>query len=115
MNTVKCFSTPEQKKETQQAIGKAWRENNKDRCLVRDKEYRDKNKEKIAEYYENNKEQILEKRRKYYQMNKEKILEKEKEKITCECGCIVNKYALTRHKKTQKHIKIMEEMVQIIV
>jgi hypothetical protein len=53
-----------------------------------DKEYREDNKNKIKKYYEN---------------NKEKILEKYKEKINCECGCIITKYKLSRHIKSKKH------------
>ena len=33
----------------------------------------------------------------------EKIKEEGKEKITCECGCIVTRNCLSRHRKTKKH------------
>jgi hypothetical protein len=94
-------------------------------------EYREENKEQITqdkkEYYENNKEQITEKHKIYYEENKEKILNyakgwgktyyeenkeiilaKQKEKITCECGCIVVRNNLLRHKKSPKHIKLSQ-------
>ena len=77
------------------------------------KEYRANNIEKLVEnykiYYENNKEVILENKKEYYENNKEIISEKNKEKMTCECGCIFRKVALARHKKSQTHIKWMEE------
>ena len=41
-----------------------------------------------------------EKRKEHYKQNKDKI----NEKITCECGCIITKSVLARHKKTQNHL-----------
>ena len=38
-----------------------------------------------------------------YHNNKEKINEKKKEKITCECGCILRKDSMPDHLKTIKH------------
>lgn len=86
-----------------------------------DKEYYEANKETIQEYrkgwygvnkeavqeykkgwYEVNKEAILEQRKEYYEANKEAILEK----VTCECGSVVVKQYLTRHKLTDKHIRL---------
>tara|TARA_R110000868_G_scaffold397905_1_gene670822 strand:+ start:87 stop:716 length:630 start_codon:yes stop_codon:yes gene_type:complete len=91
-----------------------------------DKQYREKNKEKIKEnkkkYQENNREEIKENKKEYYQINKEvldqkqkiyneknkeKILKKYKEKIKCECGCIIVRSQITRHRKTPKHLKLM--------
>ena len=77
------------------------------------KEWREDNKKHIAdyskEYRENNKEQIAEKRKERYENNKEKIKEERKEKITCECGCIVRKNDLARHKKTNKHLGLLND------
>ena len=44
-------------------------------------EYRDDNKEKIKEYM-----------KEYYETKKSTISEKQKEKITCDCGCEINKH-----------------------
>ena len=74
LNMVRCFMTPEERKE---------------QSLEHMKKYRDTHKDKLAEY----------------------CSEKRKKKITCECGCIVQTYSLPAHKRTPKHIKIMEEMV----
>ena len=96
-------------------------------------EYREENKEQITqhkkEYYENNKEQIIKKYKIYYEENKEKILdyakdygktyyeehkeqikERKAERIKCECGCIIVINNLLRHKKTQKHIKLLNSL-----
>jgi len=76
------------------------------------KEYREKNKEiinkKNKDYKEKNKEIINKKNKDYKEKNKEKINEKNKEKVTCECGCEVRRAEITRHKKTKKHIKLVE-------
>ena len=72
------------------------------------KQYYETNKEKIAEYKkeysEKNKEKILEKHKEYYEKNKEKI----NEKVICECGCVVLKKGLERHKKSNKHIELLK-------
>ena len=79
-------------------------EDNKDDIAIKQKTYRENNKDDIAikdkQYYENNKDKIAIKCKEYYENNKDKILDK----ITCECGCIINKIGLSKHKKTQKHL-----------
>ncbi len=45
----------------------------------------------------------------YREDNKEIISEKKKEKITCECGCLIRKFDLTRHMKNKKHIDLMSQ------
>ena len=60
-------------------------------------------KESSKKYREVNKEQINEKKKKYYEVNKEQINEKANEKITCECGIMINKSNKARHLKTIKH------------
>jgi hypothetical protein len=70
-------------------------------------QYRKDNKVEISEkgkkYYEKNKVEISEKRKERYEKNKVEISEKGKEKVECECGSVVRKDSLTKHKKTQKH------------
>ena len=46
----------------------------------------------------------------YNKKNKEHITEQKKQKITCECGCVVVKSNIIKHQKTSKHIKLMEEL-----
>ena len=76
------------------------------------KQYRTENKDKLLEYYKQyyneNKDKISEKQKQHYTVNKEKLLEHMKQKITCECGCIVSRTNLSPHKKTKKHMKLME-------
>ena len=74
------------------AYQKGYYEQNKDVFLAKRKEH-----------YEQNKAALLAKSREYYEQNKEKIAEKKNEKITCECGCIINKSSKVRHLKSKKH------------
>ena len=83
---------------------KEYYQDNKEKIAEQMKQYYENNKDKIKEYYENNKEKIKE----YYENNKEAIAEKLKEKVTCECGCIVKKHNLVRHKKTNKHLELIQ-------
>ena len=85
---------------------------NKEKIKEERKQYYAENKEKLVEkqkiYNDKNKEKILEQKKQYYIENSEKILEKQKQKIICECGCVVVKYTLTRHKKSNKHLKWLQ-------
>ena len=84
---------------------KEYYQNNKEKL----KKYRENNKERKKEYdkktYENNKEKNKKRDKKYYEKNKER----KKEKITCECGSIIRKVELPRHKKSKKHFNLMKE------
>jgi len=57
------------------------------------KEYNKELNKKYKEYY-----------KKYRKQNKEKLAEK----ITCECGCQTKKYDISRHRKSKKHLNLME-------
>ena len=100
---------------------KIYYENNKEDITEKMKKWRENNKEKLSEiykkYYENNKAKIKENVKIYSIKNKEKITEKNKEyyddnkeKITCECGAIVVKTGLSRHRESLKHILFFYNM-----
>jgi len=57
-----------------------------------------------TEYNEANKDKINQHNKEYRTNNKEY----NKEVITCGCGCEISRYCLSRHKKTKKHIKLMD-------
>lgn len=60
-------------------------------------------------YRQENRNKLLLKKKEHYQENKEKIsLKIKEERINCECGCVVRKCGLTCHIKTQKHKDLME-------
>ena len=102
------LNNPDKKKR----IDKKHYEKNKDSILEKKKEHYEKNKEYIKERMKqhrlNNIETIKEKAKEYYIKNKEDICEKQKEKTVCECGCEVKLNGLQRHKRSAKHIKLIE-------
>ena len=69
-------------------------------CINKNLPFMPLKKEKQKQYYEDNKDKI----KKYYEGNKDKI----NQKITCECGCIVNKRNLKKHQQTNKHINLLK-------
>ncbi len=62
------------------------------------------------QYREDNKEEINKQRKKYREINKEEINKKKLEKVECECGILTTKTHLARHKKTKKHINLMNKI-----
>ena len=63
-------------------------------------EWYEDNKDKIAKYYEDNKDKISERHKKYYEANK----------ILCDCGCKVNRKYMNKHKNSNKHVKIVNNL-----
>jgi len=90
-----------------------YRQNNKDKIQEYGKNYYETKKDKInakrREEYEIKRDEINERNRKYHEANKEKIKQKQAEKVTCECGSVVRKSDMARHKKTQKHKLFFDE------
>ena len=86
---------------------------NREEIFEKRKIHRENNKEVISErkkvYYENNKEVIYEKNKVYRENNKEAISEKKKKKVTCECGCMIGINDLARHKKSNKHLELINK------
>jgi len=93
MNGRRCYTTEEQKQEQKKDCDKKRYEENRDKIIEQKQNYYKENKDKILVYNHN-----------YYEVNKNKI----NEKVNCECGCDVLKRELIPHKKTKKHIKLME-------
>jgi hypothetical protein len=69
--------------------------------------YKNEARKRYKKYYESNKEIEIERQRIYYELNKENIDSKNRERVTCECGCILNKGNLSSHKKTKTHNKYL--------
>ena len=112
LNSIKCFTTDEEKKEQQKYVKERY-EKNKDVIIKQRKGYYEKNKDTICEqkkgYREKNKDIIRTKEREHYEANKEIVLEKAKEKVTCVCGCVINKCHLARHKQSKKHLDLLAQ------
>jgi len=57
----------------------------------------------LKQYYEDNRDEIIEYQKQHYQDNRDKIKEKRKEKVNCDnCGSIVRKSDIAKHKKSKK-------------
>ena len=93
--------------------GKEYREDCREKIKERKTKWYDKNKERLVEkdakYRAEHKEEIRQRGVKYRAEHKDKIKEKKSEKVTCDCGCTVCNTVLARHKRTQKHLKLMQE------
>jgi predicted HD phosphohydrolase len=50
----------------------------------------------------------------YYNKQREKILAKAKTKVMCECGCEVQLFNVNCHKKTKKHLRLVEAKVALL-
>ena len=85
---------------------------NKDKMKEYAKQYNEVNKDKKKEYmkeysetHKNKKKEYMKQYMKEYrEAHKEKIKQKKSEKITCECGVLVSKYNLSKHRTSKRHI-----------
>ena len=59
------------------------------------------------QYLLDNRDKIKDKDKQYRTDNRDKIRERKREKMTCDCGVVVNKYNLNRHKLSKKHLNLM--------
>ena len=134
LNTVRCHVTEEERKKNEVEWHKVYYENNKEVITEKGKVYQQVNKEAIAQqkkvYQQVNKEAITEQRKNYeqvnkeaiakrkkvqYQINKDKIKTRVSAKITCECGCVICHGDIARHRKSKKHIDLMNNKNNIEV
>ena len=74
------------------ACDKALYEKNKEKILKQAKAYRIENRDKIIDYL-----------KEWRIKNQKQQLEKAKVKVKCECGSIVRKDSIARHKRSEKH------------
>jgi len=90
---------------------KKWYETNKDKIKEYNKKWYDNNKEYSKEYYRQNPDKRKKNNAKYREQNIYKINEKAREKITCECGCVIRRDSLSKHRKSIKHQKWVESQI----
>lgn len=134
MNTNRCYTTNEQKKEyyvnnkdkikeydkkyrennkkKRNEYGKKYHQDNKDKINEKSKKYYENNKEKIKEYQQSYRENNKEKLKEYYENNKDTINEKNKERLPCECGCKVSYVNFARHRQSQNHINLIKNKIK---
>jgi len=82
-------------------------QNNKEAIAEQQAQYRQDNREAIAQYRQDNREALAQKKAQYYQNNKEAIAQQQAEQTTCECGSVVSRSCLARHKRTNKHCEFI--------
>ena len=87
LNGKRCHITEEQRKD--RVVNK---ELNRKNSMIRHQKNRDENNEKSRLYRQNNKDDLR---------------VKATAKNTCECGCVISHDQLARHRKTKKHIDLM--------
>ena len=108
LNTYKCIRTKEEKKE----YNKEWIESNKQHRQEYRQKWSNENKDKKRNYDETyrkkNKEKITIHKKEKYQQNKEDVKKKQAEIITCECGCETTRGHISRHRKSKKHLNLMD-------
>jgi hypothetical protein len=99
-------------KERKAEVNKIYQAKNKVRIAEVHKIYQDKNREAILqkqrEFYQKNKIANNAKKKMYYEANKAKISARSSQEITCDCGCVIARHSFAQHKKTKKHIALME-------
>ena len=138
--TMKEFNATDKRKEERMVYAEKNKDNikkykaeyykkNKKEINQRKKKQYEENKEEIntmrRQHYENNKEEMRRKNNEYYQKNKEKMRAVKKayqkanqeklnqyynQKVTCECGVVASKRNISTHRKSQRHIKYLNNL-----
>jgi tRNA A37 threonylcarbamoyladenosine dehydratase len=74
--------------------------------------YRLNNQEKLQQYSKEygieNQDKISKKHKEYYIQNIDRIKAKNSVPHLCECGCTIQHAEISRHKKSNKHNKLMD-------
>ena len=95
---------------------KQYNDQHKDKIEKYKKQWYEENKNEISEQnkqrYEEHKDEINEKNKQYHKEHKNEIREKKRQKVTCECGCVVAKGGIARHHKSKKHIDLIAKLNQ---
>tara|TARA_R110000868_G_scaffold89353_1_gene248764 strand:+ start:326 stop:964 length:639 start_codon:yes stop_codon:yes gene_type:complete len=107
MNSHKAFGG-----ETIEEYRKQYRIENADKIKEYLKQYYLENADAFKEYNKqvrlDNHEKIRHREKRYRLENNDKVKEKANEKVACECGFIISRSNLARHKKSPNHAELME-------
>ncbi len=99
-------------KDKVKAKRKIYMETYKDKLNKSKREWSTKNREQVRAnkkiWYAKNKNRINKIRNQKRILNRENINKKQREKITCDCGSIVSRVHISRHKRSSKHKKWLE-------
>lgn len=69
--------------------------------------------ERAKKHYADNKEHKLKRVKEYRLENLEKIKNRKQAVVICECGASVSRCCLSKHRKTNKHIELLNEKTKI--
>ena len=87
---------------------------NKQKKIEYQQEHYQANKQKIRQYQKEyqraNKDKISEQKKEYLRANKERIKEYNQEKIECDCGVVVSRGHISRHKRSKKHTEYLNSI-----
>ena len=97
---------------------KEYYEDNRERIAIRTKKYQALRKEDVREWQKrwkaDHKEHLSRYLQEYWQKHKEELKQSRQDyrklKITCECGCVIARGDISTHRKTKKHIELMNEI-----
>tara|TARA_R110001592_G_scaffold201283_1_gene450354 strand:- start:15 stop:584 length:570 start_codon:yes stop_codon:yes gene_type:complete len=91
-----------------------YRQDNKEKISKNNREYRQNNLETVRahdkERYQDNKETINARHREWRQNNKEAIKAHKSKVVICECGIKSAKGTLAQHRRSKKHIDLMNKL-----
>jgi hypothetical protein len=110
----KCESLNELRQREQYYI-----EINKDICLNYNRAHIPKEQisiianERAKKHYADNKEQKIKRVKEYRLENLEKIQKYKQEAVICDCGASVSRAGFAKHKRTNKHIELLNEKTKI--
>ena len=68
----------------------------------------------LKEYREENSEKLKVSRAIYHEKNRDKINAKKKKKIVCECGAVIRHGDIARHRKTQRHLSVVNHQEPVL-
>lgn len=90
-----------------------YKANHKEEVIAYHIKYNKDNRETILKgkkaHYEANKERLLKQQKEFRVKNRDIIRARNAEKITCECGCLITRCNIIRHRKQGKHKEEMEK------
>lgn len=97
----------ETNKEEAKEYSKQYREQHKEKLRQQKKQYYKDNKTRIDQSNKENREKNREKSKEYFKKHYQANKEARKAKITCECGSVISKGSLSKHKTSKKHLAFM--------
>ena len=110
LNERRAYLSAEERKK----IAKEYHEENREELNAYAKQYHENNRDELNAkaklYHEKNRDEHNVKMKVYREENKDELRAKRCEIITCECGCKSSIGHMTRHRKTKKHLKLMEQL-----